>query len=72
VWGEAENAAGARRTAQLRTANVYDVTVHGALAVAAFVLGRDGPGGTFTPSLLMGPDLVERLPGSGTIRIDPR
>ena len=70
VWGEAENAAGARRTARLRTANVYDVTVQGALAVAAFVLGRDGPGGTFTPSLLMGPDLVERLPGSGTIRID--
>jgi short subunit dehydrogenase-like uncharacterized protein len=72
VWGEAENAAGAQRTARVRTANVYDVTVHGALAVAAFVLGRDGPGGTFTPSLLMGPDLVERLPGSGTIRIDPR
>jgi len=70
VWGEAENAAGARRTARLRTANVYDVTVHGALAMAALVLNRDGAGGTFTPSLLAGPDLVERLPQSGTIRVE--
>ena len=69
VWGEAENAAGTRRVARIRTANGYDVTVHGSLAVASFVLQRDGPGGTFTPSMLMGRKLMEQLPGSATIRI---
>jgi short subunit dehydrogenase-like uncharacterized protein len=69
VWGEAENAAGTRRVARIRTANGYDVTVHGSLAVAEFVLQRDGPGGTFTPSMLMGRKLMEQLPGSATIRI---
>jgi short subunit dehydrogenase-like uncharacterized protein len=69
VWGEAENAAGTRRVARIRTANGYDVTVQGALAVVAFVLQRNGPGGTLTPSMLMGRKFVEQLPGSGTIRI---
>ena len=69
VWGEAENATGTRRVARIHTANGYDVTVHGSLAVTAHVLQRDGDGGTFTPSMLMGKKLVEQLPGSGAIRI---
>ena len=69
VWGEAENTAGTRRVARIRTANGYDVTVHGSLAVAQFLLERDGLGGTFTPSMLMGRKFVEQLPGSGTIQM---
>lgn len=65
VWGEAQDAAGQRRTARLRTANGYDVTVAGALAVVRHLLGRISEGGTFTPSTLVGADLAERLPGSG-------
>lgn len=65
VWGEVEDAAGQRRTARIRTANGYDVTVEGALAVVQHLLARDGEGGTFTPSRLVGADLAGRLPGSG-------
>ena len=69
-WGEAENLAGTRRVARIRTANGYDVTVHGSLAAAQFLLERDGcGGGTFTPSMLMGRKFVEQLPGSGTIQM---
>jgi short subunit dehydrogenase-like uncharacterized protein len=70
IWGEATNPAGTRRTARLRTGNGYDVTVAGALAVAGFVIGRNGPGGAFTPSLLMGAELAQRLPGATPIRIE--
>jgi short subunit dehydrogenase-like uncharacterized protein len=67
---KAENAAGTRRVARIRTANGYDVTVHGSLAVAQFVLERNGGGGTFTPSMLMGRKFVEQLPGSGAIQMN--
>jgi short subunit dehydrogenase-like uncharacterized protein len=70
VWGEARNDAGTVRTARLRTANGYDVTVHGALAVVAHVLGRnDIKPGTTTPALLCGSALVTELPGSGEMTI---
>jgi short subunit dehydrogenase-like uncharacterized protein len=69
VWGEATAADGRAAVARLRTANVYDVTVSGVLMAVEHLLGRDGPGGTFTPSQLMGSRCVERLPGSGRIEI---
>jgi short subunit dehydrogenase-like uncharacterized protein len=71
VWGEARNAAtGAVRTARIRTANGYDVTVHGALAVVRTLLTRnDGDVGSLTPARLCGVELVTRLPGSGTLSI---
>ena len=70
VWGEARNAAGQTRTAHLRTANGYDVTIHGALAVVAHVLGQNRTdGGTYTPSRLCGVDLITSLPGSGPLHI---
>jgi short subunit dehydrogenase-like uncharacterized protein len=72
VWGEVMNARGERRVARVETANGYALTVSGALAVVAHVLGQpDTPGGYYTPAMLCGPSLVERLPGSGPIRIDP-
>jgi short subunit dehydrogenase-like uncharacterized protein len=70
VWGEARNAAGATRTARIRTANGYDVTVNGALAVVQDLLGRNAiEGGTFTPARLCGADLITRLPGSGPLSL---
>jgi short subunit dehydrogenase-like uncharacterized protein len=70
VWGEAHNAAGAVRTGQIRTANGYDVTVHGALAVVKTLLVRsDGEGGTLTPARLCGVDLITGLAGSGPLDI---
>lgn len=85
LWGEAVNAAGERRTARLRTASVYDITVTGALAMVermrtlaitgSAVAGRnasraeDVQGGYFTPSQLMGHEFVTRLPGSSPIEL---
>ncbi|WP_043241208.1 saccharopine dehydrogenase NADP-binding domain-containing protein [Pseudomonas solani] len=69
VWGEARNAAGEVRTAHLETANGYEVTVHGVLLAVNHLLAHDGPGGYGTPSRLFGERCVERLPGSGAIRI---
>ena len=70
VWGEARNATGATRTARIRTANGYDVTVHGALAVVQTLLTRNaGDVGTLTPARLCGVELITSLPGSGQLSI---
>jgi short subunit dehydrogenase-like uncharacterized protein len=66
VWGEARNAAGATRSARIRTANGYDVTVRGALAVVQKLLARSSAeGGSFTPARLCGAGLITELAGSG-------
>lgn len=70
VWGEARNAAGDVRTARLRTANGYSLTVHASLGILGEVLSRACNPGFTTPSLLVGADFVSSLPGSSTIRID--
>lgn len=69
VWGEARNAAGVTRTVRIRTNNVYSLTVDGALAVVTWLLKNHPPGGSYTPAMLMGPELVESLPGSGTFQV---
>jgi short subunit dehydrogenase-like uncharacterized protein len=69
VWGEAKNAKGDVKTARIRTANGYSLTVTGSLAVVQSLLARQGDGGAYTPSKLFGPELVETLPGSGHIEI---
>ncbi|MCW8127006.1 saccharopine dehydrogenase family protein [Microbulbifer halophilus] len=70
VWGEIRNdRRGERRIGRVVTANGYDVTVHGSLAVAEFLLDYGGDGGYFTPSKLCGYELVEKLPGSGSIKV---
>lgn len=71
VWGEARNAAGDIKTARLRTANGYSLTVHSSLAILGEVLNRACNPGFTTPSSLVGADFVSTLPGSSTIRIDP-
>lgn len=70
MWGEARNAAGAIRTARIRTANGYDVTVHGALAVVQMLLtGAATEAGVKTPARLCGVGLITGLPGSGPLSI---
>jgi short subunit dehydrogenase-like uncharacterized protein len=70
VWGEVRNAAGQRKTARVKTANGYDVTVHGSLAVVTHLLqAAPEGGGCYTPSRLMGADLIGQLPGSGPVQI---
>jgi short subunit dehydrogenase-like uncharacterized protein len=69
VWGEAVNAKGDKKTARIKTANGYSLTVTGALTVAEYLLKNTVAGGAYTPSKLLGADLVTRLPGSGTITL---
>lgn len=71
VWGEATNAKGETKTARIKTANGYSLTIVGALTVAQHLL-QHAPetGGAYTPSLLMGKTLVEQLPESGVIQIN--
>jgi short subunit dehydrogenase-like uncharacterized protein len=69
VWGEATNARGDQRTARIKTANGYSLTVTGALTVVEHLMANSVPGGTYTPARLIGPDLVTRLPGSGPLEM---
>jgi short subunit dehydrogenase-like uncharacterized protein len=64
VWGEARNAKGDTVTMRLKTANGYDITVTGSLAMTEHVLRNSSKKGYFTPSQLCGADLVNRLPGT--------
>lgn len=70
LWGEVRNASGKARTARLRTANGYDVTINGSLAVVRHIMEADRlePGYT-TPALLCGAGLIESLPASSAITI---
>ncbi len=70
VWGEVSNAAGQKKTARISTANGYSLTVTGSLAVTEYLMKNDVAGGSYTPSRLMGPDLVTQLPGSGPLLIE--
>ncbi|WP_226647911.1 saccharopine dehydrogenase family protein [Microbulbifer variabilis] len=70
VWGEVRNdRRGERKVGRVTTANGYDVTVSGSLAIMQYLLDYRGEGGYFTPSKLCGHKLVEKLPGSGEIEI---
>lgn len=70
IWGQAANADGVIKTCRINTANVYDLTVYGALEVTQRLLTGDYPSGSWTPAALFGPDLLESLPGSGRFEID--
>ena len=68
VWGEVRNSAGEIKTANLETANGYNVTVAGPLAIVEhFLQGGKDKVGSLTPSLLMGSRFVTSLPGSSEI-----
>lgn len=70
IWGEARNPDGVIKTVRIQTANVYDLTVCGALEVVSRLLEGDFPSGSHTPSLLFGSNLIEDLPGSGKFEVE--
>jgi short subunit dehydrogenase-like uncharacterized protein len=71
VWGEARNAAGQTRTARLKTANGYSLTVQSSLGILGKLLELPRASGYATPSELVGADFVTTLPGSSPMRLDP-
>lgn len=70
IWGEASNAAGLRKSVRIQVANVYDLTVYGALETVGRLLDGSFPAGSSTPARLFGSQLIEALPGSGKFEID--
>jgi short subunit dehydrogenase-like uncharacterized protein len=70
VWGEAVNSKGEKKTARIKTENGYSVTVTGALAAIEFLAQHRPKGGSYTPSKLLGADLVTKLPGSGALTVE--
>ena len=70
VWGEVRNDRGETRTARLTTSNGYRLTVDGVLMAVRTLLTHTAEGGYCTPTQLMGPRCVERLPGCSAIRIE--
>lgn len=69
VWGEASNGRGRKKTARIKTANGYSVTITGSLAVIEFLLTHQPAGGAYSPASLVGHELVTQLPGSGPMNI---
>ena len=69
VWGEVSNGEGQTKTARIKTANGYSLTVTGALTVVEHLMHNSVGGGAYTPARLVGPDLIARLPGSGPLRV---
>ncbi|WP_238942883.1 saccharopine dehydrogenase family protein [Planococcus beigongshangi] len=70
IWGEARNPDGVIKTVRIQTANVYDLTVYGALEVVSRLLEGDSPSGSHTPAALFGSGLLEDLPGSGKFEVE--
>jgi short subunit dehydrogenase-like uncharacterized protein len=69
IWGEVRNAAGAKVTARLRTANGYSFTVLSSLAILEEVMSNRFAPGFVTPGMLMGATFASLLPGSGHIEL---
>jgi len=63
VWGEVEDAAGARAVSRLATPEGYTLTAHAALAVVERVLAGQAPAGFQTPARAYGPDFVLGIEG---------
>jgi len=68
LWGEASSADGRSVAATMTTPDGYDVTVVASLGIVEHLLETEVEGGFYTPSLLMGADFAEKLPGI-TIKI---
>ena len=69
LWGEARTANGETCTVRIQTANVYNLTVFGSLAVVSRLIDMNVSGGSYTPAMLFGAELIEELPESGKFQI---
>lgn len=71
VWGEARNARGSTVTVRIRVANIYSMTVTGALYITEYILNSsfELQGGSYTPAKLLSPHLITFLPDSSLFEI---
>jgi len=68
VWAEVKNKDGKIESGYFQVANGYDVTGYGAMLFAKNLMENKFDGGYYTPSLLLGPTIVESLPGFSGIK----
>jgi short subunit dehydrogenase-like uncharacterized protein len=62
-WGEAVSASGKRVSATISAPNVYALTVDTALTLTQHCLNATSQAGYFTPSILMGHEMIASRPG---------
>tara|TARA_B100001123_G_C15239799_1_gene998652 strand:+ start:268 stop:1317 length:1050 start_codon:yes stop_codon:yes gene_type:complete len=63
IWGEVRNENGDAIQGRFTTANGYDLTASGTIEASQYLLGDHRQSGYFTPSKLIGKELVEKMPG---------
>ncbi|MCU0756404.1 MAG: saccharopine dehydrogenase NADP-binding domain-containing protein [Xanthomonadales bacterium] len=63
VWGEAVNALGEKVVGEVVTPNGYTLTAEASIEIARRVLQQPPAGGYYTPSQLVGPEILQALPG---------
>lgn len=66
---QATNARGEKKTARIRTANGYSVTITGSLVVVEHLMAAQPARGAYTPARLVGNGQVTRPPASGPLQI---
>ena len=62
-WGEVKNKKGKTVVGRFSTGEGYNVTAWGTVEVAQYLLGDHNHKGYYTPSILMGKELIEKIPG---------
>lgn len=62
-WGEAEAPNGEKEEMTMSTPNVYALTATVGIRIAQYCLDYTGPGGYYTPSMLLGSRFIESIPG---------
>ena len=68
-WGEVKDPMGKVVTARFSTGDGYNVTAAGVVVVAEHLLQHLSQKGYYTPSILMGKELVKKIPGYSGIEI---
>ena len=68
-WGEVINPSGKTVTARFSTGDGYNVTAVGVVVVAEYLLQGSSQKGYYTPSILMGKELVKKIPEYSGIEI---
>lgn len=71
-WGEAEAPGGQRVQMTMSTPNVYALTATAGIRIARYCLAYNGPGGYYTPSMLLGSGFIESIPGIEIHMLDQR
>ena len=63
IWGELMNPSGDSVVGRFDTGNGYDVTAVGAVEIVSFLNSNRVDGGYYTPAMLAGTSILEKLPG---------